>query len=517
MDAANVLVMKLRIKPGDTWIRASVLVLILAVFLALRIRNFNQILTWDEAQFALVVRSFSLGLKDQYSLLVNSHPPGYLLLCTLLLKYLNLGMFWYGAISLLFASGSLFLTYLLAKRLFNERTAFFAAFFFAVMPAATVMDSWVKQDSMATFFILSTIYLFLKKKYVLSGLALGVGLLSKETAIFALPVLAAYSLLTRDWAKIRGSIVTGAIGAFLSFWWFLWIATNTGAFWGFFRGNTPEAVMFAQPWHYYLTGIKSDIGWVLLVMLALGIGASLYRGVKNDRSYLLPILWLVSVYAVTSLSVGKPYWMITSAFPAIALLSAFGLDFAVSALKKVPSPEAVKKYSGYICAAVVMSVCLYTAISTNYASYNEGRFATYWKQSVFSKADGDFLRTHTKKGDLVYTLFEFGRDPVLTFYMGESDYRPMFPSILESPQSLAESCLQEKGTIYLYIRRTLDNRDATDRIARFLEQFGAKVPYRILKDDPWSVIIRVESPGKGGRTERVNDFNDTCACLLNLL
>ncbi len=54
----------------------------------------------------------------------------------------------------------------------------------------------------------------------------------------------------------KGAAIVAAIGALISFWWYLWLANSVGHFRGFFQGNVPEAALFKQPWYYYIGGYR---------------------------------------------------------------------------------------------------------------------------------------------------------------------------------------------------------------------------------------------------------------------
>ena len=224
------------------WTALAVLSVVL--FLVLRLRNVGHLLAWDEAQFALATKSFSLGPKDIWSPFFNLHPPIYSWISLALAKFLGRGARSFEIISIFFSTGTLIITYFLARTLFNKRVAALASFFLAAMPAAAVLDTWIKQDPTAGFFAAASVLLFTKRKYVWSGVALGLGMLTKETAVFALAALFLYAVFTWSRDRLKGSIIAGAIAAAMSFWWYLWVSTGVGNFWDFFRGTTSESTMF---------------------------------------------------------------------------------------------------------------------------------------------------------------------------------------------------------------------------------------------------------------------------------
>jgi Gpi18-like mannosyltransferase len=86
--------------------------------------------------------------------------------------------------------GSVFLVYLLAKRLFkDEATGLIAAAVFSLDGLALVMSRIGMNDSYILFFSLLSIYLFLKQKDFASAVSFGLALASKWSAIWVIPIL----------------------------------------------------------------------------------------------------------------------------------------------------------------------------------------------------------------------------------------------------------------------------------------------------------------------------------------
>ena len=77
--------------------------------------------------------------------------------------------------------------------------AFFAALLFAVNPINTEVVAWVASvpELSATFFLLLSLYFFIKEKRYLSALFFLCALLSKETGVVLLPLLLAFDLVIK--------------------------------------------------------------------------------------------------------------------------------------------------------------------------------------------------------------------------------------------------------------------------------------------------------------------------------
>ena len=100
------------------------------------------------------------------------------------------------AFMLIYQVGSTFLLYGIARKISNSTiVATITCLFFALSPYAIYIHRRVLLDNSVTFWILLSILLLLSNRLTLnrvwlSAVALGIGVLSKENAIFLLPVLA---------------------------------------------------------------------------------------------------------------------------------------------------------------------------------------------------------------------------------------------------------------------------------------------------------------------------------------
>jgi dolichyl-phosphate-mannose-protein mannosyltransferase len=99
--------------------------------------------------------------------------------------------------------GSVFLTYLLAKKLFkDEAIGLMAAGVLSLDGLALVMSRIGMNDSYILFFALLSIYLFLKEKDFLSSLSFGLALASKWSALWVAPILFILWLRRRNRFKL---------------------------------------------------------------------------------------------------------------------------------------------------------------------------------------------------------------------------------------------------------------------------------------------------------------------------
>jgi len=122
-------------------------------------------------------------------------------------------------------SGTLMLVYmfLLSKKLFNTKIAFYSTLFLTFIPDHIYHSSMFFPDITVALLILMGIYYALKDKIFISGIVIGLALLTKYNALFALPVpiLIIISNNFKDKIKIIKSVLLFATTSFIvsCFWY----------------------------------------------------------------------------------------------------------------------------------------------------------------------------------------------------------------------------------------------------------------------------------------------------------
>jgi dolichyl-phosphate-mannose-protein mannosyltransferase len=98
---------------------------------------------------------------------------------------------------------TIIIVFLLTRRFSDEKTAFLAAFLLAFESMWFTHSSIAMLDIIAFFFAMAGVYLFMLNRLWLAGIALGIGMLAKETVLFIVIALVAYTLLKQEkiWSK----------------------------------------------------------------------------------------------------------------------------------------------------------------------------------------------------------------------------------------------------------------------------------------------------------------------------
>lgn len=179
------------------------------------------------------------------------HPPFGKWLISIGIKVFGNNEFGWRSSSALFGSASVLLIYLIAKRLFkSEFLALSAALLMAVDGLSLVMSRVALLDIFLMFFILLTFYFLLKENYWLSGMAIGLGLSTKWSAAFLIPILL---LLTLKLETINLNQILKRVVQFIFLpmgiyftSWVGWFVSDKG--WGRNSGSNPISSL----WNYHL-------------------------------------------------------------------------------------------------------------------------------------------------------------------------------------------------------------------------------------------------------------------------
>ena len=179
------------------------------------------------------------------------HPPFGKWLIGIGIRLFGNNEFGWRSSSALFGSASVLLIYLIAKQLFkSEFLALSAALLMAVDGLSLVMSRVALLDIFLMFFILLTFYFLLKENYWLSGVAIGLGLSTKWSAAFLIPILL---LLTIKIKEVNLSQIFKRVGQFVFLpmaiyltSWIGWFVSDKG--WARNSGSN----LISSLWNYHL-------------------------------------------------------------------------------------------------------------------------------------------------------------------------------------------------------------------------------------------------------------------------
>jgi hypothetical protein len=226
----------------------------------------------------------------------------------------NFGAFLFGqhtlvfrSVTLCFAIATIFVTYLLAKELYDENVALISIFLMSISMYHLIASLRITIGIIIVLFYLLTIYSFVKyeatgkrKWLMLTGIFFGLALLTKYSAIYILAILAAYTLLTTDSfvKSIYRTLKIFLIGlcVYAIFPVLIWISGKLEMF----------PAMVAHTSTYAHVGLH----WVAPIMLLLWatpllILLPLLSVLRRDRKDLLLVIWIAAIFAINFIIIGR--------------------------------------------------------------------------------------------------------------------------------------------------------------------------------------------------------------------
>jgi len=154
-----------------------IFILILIGFLLFKLNqlNYYHLAIWDESVYIGIGKYLYSG--GEVGLLEDIRPIGLPLILGLLWK-LGFNILKTGElVSILFGTGSIIMTYLVGKKLFNKKTGIICAVLLAFTPVFVYFSSFALTGIPSMFFSLIAIYSYLDKKYFYSGIFSGISFL----------------------------------------------------------------------------------------------------------------------------------------------------------------------------------------------------------------------------------------------------------------------------------------------------------------------------------------------------
>ncbi len=291
---------------------------------------------WDESVYAGMGKHiYSLGASGIWE---DIRPLGLPLILGAVWKSGLPFAFFSEILMTLFAAGSIILTYLIAKKMFNETTGLFAALLVAGSPLFFRQSSLFLAEIPSTFFALASLHFMIRRKYIAAGTLAGIAAMFKFPhllliGVLSVPLLAEY-IKSRDAGKLLKSTAKiavpfiAAILVFISINYFAYRESpaDLGASIKPFILAAPHS---SNPVHavegmtqnllfYAISIVKQNI---FFLFAAIGIFAFL-KGRKN-YSYTLPA-YLLAYFAYFTASINKQDRFSLLIMPVAAIFAAYG-------------------------------------------------------------------------------------------------------------------------------------------------------------------------------------------------
>lgn len=305
--------------------------IILTLGLILRLVSLNQSLWLDEATSALVAK-MSVGDIFSHFLPGDFHPPLYYLV----LKYWTT-IFGYSEISLrmpsvIFGIATIYVIYLVAKKLFNQKTAFVASSLVATSGLAVYYSQEARMYDLATLLVGCLVYLFLEKKWIYFSMVLLLVGMTDYVSLFVVPIFLIVG--RKDIKKVALSLIP-LILAFI-FWSPIFFRQLTGGFsikgsaWWNILGQASFKNALLIPVKFIFGRVSFDNKAMYVVVAGTGICIFGYLLVKARYAGKVLWLWLIFPIVLGILASFKiptlSYFRFLFCLPAFYMLVAAGVE-----------------------------------------------------------------------------------------------------------------------------------------------------------------------------------------------
>ncbi len=262
--------MKLRELIADQRFQVSIVVVV--ALLRLVNLGYLDLQPWDESLYAVRAQTVvkfgdwldqtAHSIDGQYS---PTHPPLYVWLTALAYKVFGVSEFSARFFSAIFGAATIILVYLFGRKFFSHRAGVIAALFLGLNPFYTFWTRQGQFDAMLVFFLTVAAYFYVLsidsekpwRCYLVTGAAIGLGLMTKLFVCLIFPFVALGALLAFDrgrWPRhLQAIIVSGAVAAAIALPWHVMMTLRYG------DGNPLYFVAAAQLLERTLTGIEENV------------------------------------------------------------------------------------------------------------------------------------------------------------------------------------------------------------------------------------------------------------------
>jgi len=323
------------------------IVITLILGLLLRLISLNQSFWLDEATSATVVKTLNFGDIITKFAPGDFHPPLYYLTLKLWILPFGVSEVWVRALSILFALGTIYVIYLIGKKLKGENLGTIAAILVATAPLHVYYSQEARMYSMETFLISLAVYLFLKERWVFFSIILALVGLTDYLPLLIIPTFWIFAVLSKKSIPWFTKLILSHVP--LALCYVVWSpyllnqlragfgVRDSGSLWWQVLGSPSlkEAVLVPVKFMIGRISFDSNIVYGLVVGLTGLLFAFLFfKSKKYLKQNFLLLLWLfvpVVLAFIISFKISVfSYFRFLFVLPAYYLILALG----ISSLKK---------------------------------------------------------------------------------------------------------------------------------------------------------------------------------------
>ena len=391
-------------------------------------------------------------------------------------------------IPVIFGTLTVFVTYLVAKELFDRKVGLISCLVLALLPFHIVFSRQAILDVPLSFFV--TLFLYFIARYKITGLNIfcyltgvscGLSVMSKEVGIITIPIFIVYTLITRTLNLNKLFVfLSGFISSFFPI--ILLLLTQQGFLdalyhYGTFQFSRPEANIFSPRYSSVL--VNEAYGYILSILILISVFL-IWKDFRNTKSrkYLdhaiLLILTLGTFFVFYQLLPSKgDRFMITLVPPAVIL----GCSFLV--LESVRRWRAQKLIYILIVPLVILSTNFFLSKALPIQDLNvSDNLGTPWKR------EAALWIKHNTPGDTAILTDHMPLANIIRFYSNRDVYtvevskNPSYVDV-ENPALLI---LNRNVTILVQDLDPADKKNPKNlEMKQYVEFFDPKLVYTAFK------------------------------------
>jgi predicted membrane-bound mannosyltransferase len=374
--------------------RLTLLAFILAYGIIVSIDLGYMAIQWDETPHLLGGLLLSKGQLQEYVPVGAFYPPMYDIVTTFYFWILGATTFASRLVAVTFGLLSIWVVFEYAYRLNGAREAIVASILLALMPGFVYMCRMTLIETMLMFFFSASLLLFFlwmrtnsKKMLLLSGVTLGLAILTKYQAVF-IGLIMLVSILFLHKERLSGKLgkllLVAIVASAVFLPWVFFLASENYA--GEMLGNWFYAVQVGnEERQLYSTRFPVPIFYLIeitypylhvhpislpIYLFALaGIGLFLWRRKTEDK---FTLLWFLIIYLVFTLIPNRNWRYVTPAFPALAIFASVFIFSVWDRIKRIvatPNLKFRRKNTAELTAVIFIFLVLSATAYSSWDAY----------------------------------------------------------------------------------------------------------------------------------------------------
>ena len=428
----------------DRW--RLIFLVFIAIYASLLLLNLAYMsIQWDETPHLYGASLLSQGRFQEY-LSLTRYPPMFDITTAAYFEIFGPSAYAGRLVSITFVLLTLWVMFELVYRIYGPKIALLSSVLLGTMPAFVWLSRVTLIETMLEFFFLASMFFFFfwlrtrqNRALILSGVALGLGFLTKyQIVVAAVVMMASILLLCRGELKARLSrfsfLIVTAVMIVLP-WLVIIYQIYTGGILGqwlyVMQKSDPLSQVYSAryplPLFYFIEmtwahGLVHPISLVVYILGLLGLGLFMWRRKTEDKFFLV---WFFVVYVFFTL-IGNKHWRhIMPVFPVLAVSAASFIFFVYGKAEKTWRFGQVSLNKKR--AVKIAAVCL--IVFTGGAVFYSGVEAYRWvaKDAVYvpiQEATGYVAeRLSDNESILVVCASNFFNRDMVRFYLGACESR----------------------------------------------------------------------------------------------